>query len=538
VGSAVVNLADNTGLDDAIRKIRRELEQLPHIGTALPKTWRDVRVALEADAHNYITAERFFDVCEANGFTHREDMLQLGGYLHDLGICLFFQDDPLLSKTVILKPEWGTAAVYRVLDDPVVAEALGVFSAKDLQRIWSGPSFEAMRADLLQLMVKFGLCFQVPGSDRFIAPQLLSPVRPAYVWDDFDNLELLYEYEVMPKGIVRRLIVALHDLIPTNMPVWRNGVVLEVEASKAEVVEEYRRRRLRIRITAGDSRIILGLIDHALGVIHKSYESLKLEKYRPCVCQTCSSPDEEATMFKVRDLEAFASAGALIQCRSSRLMVDPAALLSAISPKFSKGTIDQESGRTMAQPSAAGAREVFVSYSWGGASEALVDEIEVEMRARGVSIKRDRNEIRYRDSIQQFMRHLGAGKCVIVVLDKRYLESKNCMFELTEIAQRPEFAARVCPVVMDDARISDPLTRLRYIHYWEDKIAELDGEMKKGSQENLQGVREEIDLYARIRTTIAGIMGVLGDMNTLTPETHRDSDFTSLYQAVDMAIAK
>jgi hypothetical protein len=93
--------------------------------------------AVRADPRNYIPAEEFFTTCRSNGFTDRSDMRQLGGYLHDLGICLFFQDDPLLSKTVILKPEWGTGAVYRVLDDPGITRSLGVFRRDDLQRIWS-----------------------------------------------------------------------------------------------------------------------------------------------------------------------------------------------------------------------------------------------------------------------------------------------------------------------------------------------------------------------------------------------------------------
>ena len=168
-GTLVLDLADNSGLAAAVAKIRRELEQLSHIGTSLPKTWRDVRVALEADPRDYIPAEEFFTTCRSNGFTDRSDMRQLGGYLHDLGICLFFQDDPLLSKTVILKPEWGTGAVYRVLDDPGITRSLGVFRRDDLQRIWSDAVYESMQNELLQLMVRFGLCFQVPGSDTFIA---------------------------------------------------------------------------------------------------------------------------------------------------------------------------------------------------------------------------------------------------------------------------------------------------------------------------------------------------------------------------------
>ena len=330
-GTLVLDLADNSGLDAAVDKIRGELEQLPHIGTALPKTWRAVRLALEADSRNYISAADFFGICQANGFTDRDDMRQLGGYLHDLGICLFFQDDALLSKTVILKPEWGTAAVYRVLDDPEIAHALGVFTQADLRRIWSDATYESMRDELLQLMVKFQLCFQVPGSDSYIAPQLLTPSQPVYYWDESDNLVLRYEYDVMPKGIVQRLIVALHYQIAPGDSLWRSGAIFEYEDSAAEVIEVYRRRLLTIRIRGGDPRVLLGLIDHELGIIHRSYPGIRFKRFMPCDCEACSA-SSEPTMFEVGELKDFARTGDQIQCRRSRRLRDPVELLRMLSP--------------------------------------------------------------------------------------------------------------------------------------------------------------------------------------------------------------
>ena len=532
-GTLAVDLADNAGLEVAVTKIRRELEELPHIGTSLPKTWRDVRLALEADLRNYIPAVEFFEICRSNGFTNRADMLQLGGYLHDLGICLFFQDDPLLSKTVILKPEWGTGAVYRVLDDPEIAGSLGVFHPKGLERIWSDAAYESMHGELLQLMVKFGLCFQVPGSDTFIAPQLLAPSQPAYNWDETDNLVLRYEYEVMPKGIVRRLIVALHDLIAPDGCLWRNGAVFEYDASRAEVIEHYRRRRLSVRIRGGDPRVLLGMIDRTLTLIHRSYPGIKVEKFMPCDCAKCSTSGEPGT-FAVSELLDFTRTGDPIQCRASRELLDPVQLLSVLFVDVS--TLRPGSHVAETPRDAPVQKEVFISYKWGGDSEAIVDKIQRTMEDRGVLVTRDKSEVRYRDSIQQFMRRIGAGKCIIVILSQAYLQSKNCMFELTEIASRPEFASRVYPIVMHDAAIFDPISRLGYIKYWEDQQAALDQAMRGVGQQYLQGIREELDLYATIRSTIARIIDVLADMNTLTPETHQDTDFEQLYRQLAAAL--
>jgi formylglycine-generating enzyme required for sulfatase activity len=42
-----------------------------------------------------------------------------------------------------------------------------------------------------------------------------------------------------------------------------------------------------------------------------------------------------------------------------------------------------------------------------------------------------------------------------------------------------------------------------------------------------------MDLYDRIRDRISGLASTLKDMNTLTPDAHRDSDFSELYAAIE-----
>ncbi|MDA0867514.1 MAG: hypothetical protein O2890_14125 [Cyanobacteria bacterium] len=70
------------------------------------------------------------------------------------------------------------------------------------------------------------------------------------------------------------------------------------------------------------------------------------------------------------------------------------------------------------------------------------------------------------------------------------------------------------------------------MHYREQEIAELDEAMKSVSSANLQGFRESIDQYTRIRNTIAELVEILKDMNTLTPDLHSDSGFAELLAAI------
>ena len=86
------NLATNRGLDKVFAEIKHYISHLPQIGAPLPKTWVKVREELEKDSRNHISLEKYLDMCEQNGFSELKDKLQLSSYLHDLGVCLHFQD--------------------------------------------------------------------------------------------------------------------------------------------------------------------------------------------------------------------------------------------------------------------------------------------------------------------------------------------------------------------------------------------------------------------------------------------------------------
>lgn len=182
-------------------------------------------------------------------------------------------------------------------------------------------------------------------------------------------------------------------------------------------------------------------------------------------------------------------------------------------------------------------QSVFISYAWGGESEDIVNQIDQALQQRGLKIIRDKRDLGYKGSISTFMEQIGQGNCVIVVISDKYLRSSNCMFELVEISEGKQFHDRVFPIVLSDALIYDPVKRLKYVKHWEAKRAELAEAMKEVDPANLQGIREEIDLYDRIRDNVSGLTSILKDMNTLTPEKHRDSDFSEIYTGIKQRMA-
>ncbi|MBD2512157.1 toll/interleukin-1 receptor domain-containing protein [Nostoc muscorum FACHB-395] len=177
-------------------------------------------------------------------------------------------------------------------------------------------------------------------------------------------------------------------------------------------------------------------------------------------------------------------------------------------------------------------KEIFISYAWGGDSETYVNHLDKILQSKGIAIIRDKRDLGYKGLIKAFMEKIGRGKCVIAVISDKYLKSPNCMFELVQIAKNGNFYDRIFPIVLSDAQIYNPIQRIKYIKHWEDKIKELDEAMKGVSSANLQGFREEIDLYTEIRNTVAELTNLLKDMNTLTPDIHSKSDFDELSKAI------
>ncbi|MEH2244995.1 COR domain-containing protein [Nostoc sp.] len=297
------NLFDNRGLEQVLEQIKHHVKNLPHIGNLLPKTWVRVREALERDARNYISLDEYLNICQQNGFTQRNDKLQLSSYLHDLGVCLHFQEDPLLNKTVILKPKWGTDAVYKVLDNEKVIRNLGSFTRSDLANIWCEDEYATMHDELLRLMINFKLCYEIPRSQgKYIAPQLLSENQPSYDWNQTNNLILRYTYEFMPKGIIAQFIVAIHELINEQKCVWKSGVVLSEDQTKAEVIEYYGKREIKIRVSGHHKRDLMTIVTHELDKIHDLYKKrLKYNKLIPCNCDTCKH-SQEPHFYKLENL--------------------------------------------------------------------------------------------------------------------------------------------------------------------------------------------------------------------------------------------
>jgi hypothetical protein len=175
---------------------------------------------------------------------------------------------------------------------------------------------------------------------------------------------------------------------------------------------------------------------------------------------------------------------------------------------------------------------VFVSYAWNPESCAVVDRLQQALGEQGIRLLRDREEVRFKDSIGDFMRRIGRGKCVVVVISEKYLKSENCMFEMVEIAKATGLRERIFPIVLPDANIYRATGRIRYLQHWESEIQSLDAALKTVRGDNLTKLQADLNVYAEIRRLFDGIADTLRDMNALSPSQHEDTGFEELIRRV------
>ena len=303
-----VNLAtQDERLQLLTNQIKYQIANLPLVGKRLPKTWIQVRQALEDDPRNTMPLQDYLDICERCGFKRKEDKLQLSDYLTKIGVCLHFPENVALREILFLKPEWATEAAYKALNDKIIRDKYGRFNQDDLDRIW-----DEKHNELLQLMMLFQLCYPLRDTNDYILPQLLKNEPPQTTpdnWNENNSLILRYEYpNFMPKGILTRFIVATHKYIAEQDMVWKTGVVLEIDKAYAKVIEYYEQRKIEILVMGPSKRDLLTIVNWELKQIHKTFPDLLYNMHVPCNCDQCND-HQDPHFFKFKELKARAEFG-------------------------------------------------------------------------------------------------------------------------------------------------------------------------------------------------------------------------------------
>jgi hypothetical protein len=171
--------------------------------------------------------------------------------------------------------------------------------------------------------------------------------------------------------------------------------------------------------------------------------------------------------------------------------------------------------------------EIFISYKKEGESEKFAEKVINNGIGKGYNIIYDKKDLKYQADIWEFMKRIGSGKYIILIISKKYLESEYCMFEFKELSFKGSvFENRVFPIVMNDADI----------HNWRNYERHWDGEIANLISNRLLQNNEKISRYEDIRVSMPDMIKFLDKKKYLTDQEIIDNDFDALFNAIDEKI--
>ncbi|MSP13971.1 MAG: hypothetical protein EXR62_13575, partial [Chloroflexi bacterium] len=291
---ALVSSKTGAGIADLKTTIATEAARLPLMGQEWPRAWVEVETALQTTDKTHISSQEFAAICAGRGVDDAFEQGVLGNYLHDLGKILYYRDDDSLSDFVVLKPNWLTEAMARVLDDAATRDQhQGVLDHADFGRIWPGYD-RRLYPVFLRMLERFLISYQLeelpPRRRQSLVPLLLPHSPPAGLppWPDVlpgqPEVRMVFELDFVPDGIMSWFIVLTHHYSQDLH--WREGVRLHYDGHQAHVELNPSTRQLWLQVRGPAPSNFFTILQHTINdrIIRSYFEGLTYRRRVPCIC--------------------------------------------------------------------------------------------------------------------------------------------------------------------------------------------------------------------------------------------------------------
>jgi internalin A len=474
-------------------------------------------------------------------------------YLHHSGV-VFYQHG-LFHDQIILDQRWAIDAIYTIFDRQRCYRLLqskgGRFTRGDLHDLAWGERFsEAEQQLLLSLMESCALCFRISDwnttDPEYIAPDLLP--APEMVARDLSyrrqagggdgSAWYTYTHAFLHQGVMRRFIVEMGREFRNTALYWRDGVYIdpapEVQAMAIitcarRVDNNPARGRITIEVWGRERARLLTRIRRQLD---------RFTERADAIAQAIRLDGQPwVDVAKLPDARVL---GKVVAQDDTVLEAQPLlALLDGMQELPLPFAPDHQPAIVASVPPVR--PSVYISYAWedvratAAGERALMDRLYEALAADGYTIKRDSVDLGYKGLISAFMRELGRGDCVVVLISDAYLKSPFCMFELLEIYRHHEFHERICPVVLADARLHTLADRLTYVAHWKAEFTRIEQLIQAVGIQVLSasGSLQEYETYREITYHADKLVSCLADINSQTPRLLEANDFATLKRAID-----
>jgi hypothetical protein len=216
----------------------------------------------------------------------------LARWLHELGDILYFRDNDELKDTVVLKPQWVTEYISKVLVSEQVINQYGVFSRTHMDELWSDLD-AGMRELFLRLMERFDLSYRtLDDRDISLVVERLPFEPPDYGlrWEAIkanggcNEIMMRFRLSTVPAGIPTWFIARSHRF--TTNTHWRHGALFADSREEGQHLALARafphERYLELAVRGPVPQNFFALLKDGIEVTLARFPGLEIKRMIPC----------------------------------------------------------------------------------------------------------------------------------------------------------------------------------------------------------------------------------------------------------------
>ncbi|MCP4700859.1 MAG: GTPase [Gammaproteobacteria bacterium] len=290
-GTCDISSKSGAGISELFDKIAAVAAELPLMGEVWPSTWLDATRNLRAAAEKHISPQDLYDIMGEHGMAESSRPV-LARWLHELGELLYFQESDELNDLVILKPQWVTEYISKVLESEDVIEHQGVFTRVCMNSLWRELT-PSMREHFLKLMERFDLSYRtLDDKDKSLVVERLSLDPPDYRsrWEELlqrpgcREISLRFDLGSLQPGIPTWFIARQHRF--TLRTHWRYGALFGDQRDNPQhlaLVRAYpHERAVELSVRGPYPQNFFALLKDGLEYTLERFPGLDIERRVPC----------------------------------------------------------------------------------------------------------------------------------------------------------------------------------------------------------------------------------------------------------------
>jgi len=345
-----VGCATGKNIDALAAHLKRQTADLDVMGTPWPASYAKAEAAIEekasAEGENLAHITRHeLDAFFTDAGIEPGTFDNAASFMAALGLVTHFPDCADLKDFVVLRPQWLTKAISRVMEDPPLEKDQGEISRERLYAIWED-QYAGLAGVFHSCMKEFELLYDMEDEPGCLVPLRFGSRPPEPIpWTKIPGAKerrIEYRFNLTPPaGIMSRLIVKTHHMI-VKIPeeyskgvFWHDGVLLAIGtgANRSEALCEFDgdQRVLRLRVRAAFPQNMVEQLNAFAGAVFGFFEGLEPERDYGCVERQQEQEKQCKGVHSEKRITYALAKRKTIDCEHGLHEVDPLYLVSGIS---------------------------------------------------------------------------------------------------------------------------------------------------------------------------------------------------------------